>query len=287
MNKKVNSFGGDWTVKKLEILGKYLDAYTSVFKNQTYLKLLYIDAFAGSGEIRLHQEKPGQEREKEFIAGSAARALEVDSRPFDCLVFIEQKLSRYKDLEQLRDSNPHRDIRIHKKDANVFLPERLGKIRSSKLRGVLFLDPFATQVEWATIEQIAKCQILDTWILFPTNAIARTMPRRRSPEDVDEKWATRLNVVYGGDDWKRVYKEAKLRNFFGDTTRDKGTELLIEIYKDKLKALLGDRFLKNSVTLRGPSNSPLFEFMFFTGNPSKAAIVTSHRIAEHILQGYK
>ena len=93
--------------------------------------------------------------------------------------------------------------------------------------------------------------------------------------------------MYGGDDWKRVYKEAKLRNFFGDTTRDKGTELLIEIYKDKLKALLGDRFLKNSVTLRGPSNSPLFEFMFFTGNPSKAAIVTSHRIAEHILQGYK
>ena len=121
MNKKVNSFGGDWTVKKLEILGKYLDAYTSVFKNQTHLKLLYIDAFAGSGEIRLHQEKPGQEREKEFIAGSAARALEVDNRPFDCLVFIEQKLSRYKDLEQLRDTHPSRDIRIRNGDANVSL----------------------------------------------------------------------------------------------------------------------------------------------------------------------
>ena len=282
MSKTANSFGGDWTVKKLEILGKYLDAYTSVFKNQTYLKLLYIDAFAGSGGIRL-----GQEGAKEFIAGSATRALKVDERPFDCLVFIEQKRARYKALEQLQAAHPSRDIRIRKKDANVFLQERLREIRSNKLRGVLFLDPFATQVEWATIEQIANCKILDTWILFPTNAIARTMPTRRSPEDVDEKWATRLNIVYGGDDWKRVYEEAKLRNFFGDTTRDKGTEPLIEIYKGKLKALLGDRFLKNSVTLRGPSNSPLFEFMFFTGNPSKAAIVTSHRIAEHILQGYK
>ena len=287
MNKKVNSFGGDWTVKKLEILGKYLDAYTSVFKNQTYLKLLYIDAFAGSGEIRLHQEKPGQEGAKEFIAGSATRALMVDNRPFDYFAFIEQDPTRCESLKQLCSKYPNRKTCVYPENANLFLQERLGNIDSHKWRGVLFLDPFATQVEWATIEQISKCEIMDTWILFPTNAIARTMPRRRSPEDVDEKWATRLNIVYGGDSWKRVYEEAKLRNFFGDTTRDKGTEFLIEIYKDKLKALLGKRFLEESVTLRGPSNSPLFEFMFFTGSPTTPAIYASHNIARHIVSGYK
>ena len=37
--------------------------------------------------------------------------------------------------------------------------------RWSQWRGVLFLDPFATQVKWSTIERIAGFNALDTWIL--------------------------------------------------------------------------------------------------------------------------
>ena len=264
-----------------------MSAYTFVFQSYSSIKLLYIDAFAGSGEIRLHQEKPGQEREKAFIAGSAARALKVDNRPFDYLVFLEQNRSRCKDLEQLRDANPRRNIRIRKEDANVYLRKRLREILPNKLRGVLFLDPFATEVEWTTIEQIANCKILDTWILFPTSAIARTMPIYRSPDEVDEKWATRLDIVYGGDDWKRIYSEVTQPNLFGYPSRDRGCELLIEVYKDKLKSLLGDRFLKESATLRLPNGTPFFEFMFFTGSPSERAIQISQDIAGDILRGYK
>ena len=42
-------FGGDWTEQKLEVVQKYLGAYTTALKNQPFKKL-YIDAFAGSGE---------------------------------------------------------------------------------------------------------------------------------------------------------------------------------------------------------------------------------------------
>ena len=41
-------FGGQWTIEKLDILGRYLDAYTTALKNQPF-KLVYIDAFAGHG----------------------------------------------------------------------------------------------------------------------------------------------------------------------------------------------------------------------------------------------
>jgi len=43
-------FGGPWTQHKLKILELYLDAYTTALKNQPF-KLVYIDAFAGTGHI--------------------------------------------------------------------------------------------------------------------------------------------------------------------------------------------------------------------------------------------
>lgn len=43
-------FGGRWTLEKLDILERYLDAYTNALRNQDF-QLVYVDAFAGTGEI--------------------------------------------------------------------------------------------------------------------------------------------------------------------------------------------------------------------------------------------
>jgi three-Cys-motif partner protein len=37
-------------------------------------------------------------------------------------------------------------------------------------RAVLFLDPYGMQVEWQTIEAIAKTAAIDLWLLFPKEA---------------------------------------------------------------------------------------------------------------------
>ena len=44
------SYGGPWTLEKLDILESYLDAYTTALKKQPF-KLMYIDAFAGTGYV--------------------------------------------------------------------------------------------------------------------------------------------------------------------------------------------------------------------------------------------
>ena len=49
-------FGGAWTQEKLEVLRKYLVAYTNVLKNQR-LERYYIDAFAGTGDRTSHRDK--------------------------------------------------------------------------------------------------------------------------------------------------------------------------------------------------------------------------------------
>lgn len=43
-------FGGNWTEEKLNIFTSYLDAYLIALQNQKFKKI-YIDAFAGTGEI--------------------------------------------------------------------------------------------------------------------------------------------------------------------------------------------------------------------------------------------
>lgn len=49
------SFGGPWTLQKLNILDRYLDAYTTALKNQPF-NLIYVDAFAGEGSFSLQAE---------------------------------------------------------------------------------------------------------------------------------------------------------------------------------------------------------------------------------------
>lgn len=272
------TYGGKWTREKLEILEKYLDAYTTALK-KTPFKLMYIDAFAGTGHVDLDDNDEDTEN---FIRGSAIRAVSIDHRPFDKLIFVEEKEGRCSELEHLRKEHPGRDIQIENSDANEFL--RNLQQNWERWRGVLFLDPFATEVEWTTIEKIAGLNALDTWILFPVSAIARMLPTSRQPDDISVKWAKRLTRIFGDENWRNLYQEDPQGNLFGDIEyqRDPGVNGLIGVYKNKLKALFGRRLLEKSRTLKNSRNSPLFEFMFCVGNPKD--IKPAKPIAEYILE---
>lgn len=109
-------YGGRWTVDKLNILERYLDAYTTALKNAPF-GLMYIDAFAGTGRVELDL---GQDA-TEFIHGSAMRALRIADRPFDRIVLVETNPHRLAELRSLRAEHPGRDIRVINMDANGFL----------------------------------------------------------------------------------------------------------------------------------------------------------------------
>ena len=279
------SFGGPWTELKLAILKGYLNAYTTALKNQPF-RLVYIDAFAGSGGVELTSvELTSHDEEKlKFIEGSASIAVDVDDKPFDEVIFVEKDESRCMQLNSLKDTTPGRVISVVNKDANHYL--QTFQLDWTRYRGVLFLDPFATEVEWATIQRIASFQALDTWILFPTSAIARMLPLRREPDAISSEWAHRLNCIYGGDSWRDLYSTDHQFSLFGDEEqqqqRQEGVNGLIEIYKRKLSELFGDRFLDRSRTLRNSKNSALFEFLFCVGSPN--GIQLARRIADHLLR---
>ncbi|MDE2795218.1 MAG: three-Cys-motif partner protein TcmP [Gemmatimonadota bacterium] len=279
------AFGGDWTREKLRILEEYLDSYTTALKNMSF-QLVYVDAFAGTGRI-IRDSGPGYETDendsRSLILGSAGRALRVNDRAFDRLVFVEKDDARYRQLRELCDRHPNRNTQPLRGDANTFLRD-LRESEYGNWRGVLFVDPFGVQLEWATVHHIAGLQRLDMWLLFPVGAIGRMLPRFRNPDEVQPGWPDRLDAVFGGDHWRQLYSPSPQQSLFGGemVEREQGVAGLLSIYKDQLKETFGPRLLRDSCTLTNSKNSPLFEFIFCAGHPNGAAI--AKRIARHLIR---
>jgi len=284
------TFGGSWTEKKLEILKKYLDSYNTVLKNQPF-KRVYIDAFAGTGYRlqRKHQyniqgffEELEQDESKQFLKGSAKLALEANP-PFHKYIFIESDENKINELEKLQKEHTEKakQIEIVLDDANQFIQNYCKNEDWVKTRAVLFLDPFATEVEWATIETVAKTRCIDIWILFPLMAVNRLLAK--DPQKISYDC---LNKLFGTQEWfEHFYKTRTLDDIFG-----KSVDIIVKacdftrignFYMSRLKTIFAGVAEKPKVFCNS-RGSALFQFFFAAGNPKGAPIAI--RIAEHLMK---
>lgn len=277
------AFGGDWTAQKLEILRRYLDAYTTALKDQPF-QLIYVDAFAGYGS---YQPRDAYRPEdygdfQELHDGSPRIALGVQDKPFDRLVFIEKDPTACQALESLKDEFPGCGIEILEDDANTALPNFCAALRSYD-RAVVFLDPFATQVSWATVDALAQTGKIDCWILFPLMAITRIMPPDAKPS---EPLAQQLDRIFGGrEHWESLYHispQQPLLPFANEPAQERlrGSDQIAARYQERLAAAFA-RVAPTRRTFRNSKNVPIFELFFAASNPSGAPIAV--RIANHIL----
>lgn len=271
-------YGGPWTIDKLNIIEQYLNSYTTALKDRPF-RLFYIDAFAGSGSDTLGSREYAEYGE--FVVGSAERAIKIEDKPFDRLIFIEKLEERCAGLEKLKEKHNDRDIRILNDDANAALTG-LGKNWTGR-RGVIFLDPYSTEVKWETIKHIERTKALDTWILFPVGAISRMLPTTRRPSDISDSLDKKLRLIFGDDSYNQLYDQVSQSSMFKVNERDRGVDGIIELYHKKLSDLFGNRLLRKTRSLRNSRNARLFELMFCVGNPSPKAIKAATRIAQHIL----
>ena len=270
-------FGGPWTQQKLEILRRYLDAYTTALKNQPF-SLTYMDAFAGAGAYSTPDD---EYREfNELRRGSTQLAIEVDDKPFDRLIFVELVAERVESLRAMRDRNADRGIVVVQGDANDEIPAFCHSMNWDD-RAVVFLDPFKTEVSWSTVSAIAETQKIDCWILFPIMAAARMMPTDREPTESEKRI---LDRMFGGrEHWSHVYQEQIQLGFFDDEhrmERHRGIEQIAACYKSRLEGAF-ERVARTPRTLNNSRNTPLFQLFFAAGNEKGAPIAVD--IADYIL----
>lgn len=268
-------FGGIWTEQKLSVLRKYLRAYTRVMSNQDF-RTIYVDAFAGAG-AREEEDADG----RQFIEGSAKIALDISAPTFDELVFIEQESSYVDSLRELiAESQADDRARVEQADANERLPTEVQKLAEPD-RAVVFVDPFGTEVRWATVSSLMGYHGVDAWILFPIGIICRMMPVLRRPPNA--KTQEKLDLIFGTPAWRDLYDQPQLFGEAGRLSKSAGVDKIVALYRTQLEtefAAVADR----SVSLTNSRNSRLYELLFVMTNQSSRAQEVALRIADHIMK---
>lgn len=270
-----NRFGGGWTQDKLAVLSEYLDFYRIALSRQKY-KLLYIDAFAGTGRCRIRSRSGGLVN----IEGSAKIAL--DTPGFYRYRFIESNRKHQEELQYLVDQHPNGHLaRIAKRSAEDVLPEMLLGYDWSEYRGVLFLDPFGLQCTYRMLEQIAATKALDVFFLVNLSGLYRNAAIDVSA--VDEGKAAKLTSFLGTDEWRSWYaEEPQLGLFSGPrVSREHGWEQILAFTTKQLRTLFPYVGEPNLMGMdKGP---PLFALYFAVSNDSPKARGLAAKVSREIL----
>jgi three-Cys-motif partner protein len=284
----VHEFGGDWTSQKLKVLASYLAAYTTALQRQPFRKA-YIDAFAGTGSraSRRSADKAPlfPDLEAGILDGSARAALLSEPR-FDKYIFIEQNQKRCRELQTLKRQFPSlaSDIDVRRGEANEEIQDLCGGDWRAR-RAVLFLDPYGMQVEWATIEAVARIQAIDMWLLFPLGIGVNRLLTKSG--DIPEEWKNRLDLLLGTSEWyDEFYQVEHETDLFGDD-RDhvvKASMATIgKYFNRRLEAVFAG--VAEPGILRNSMSNPMYLLCFAVGNPGGRDIAL--RIAAHLLKGMR
>lgn len=269
-NIRGSQFGGEWTIEKLTIIDDYLQFYVNALSKQK-VQLVYIDAFAGSGKTKLPDGKE--------IDGSALISLKYD---FDKYYFIELNDDRAKCL--VNEINSRFPTKKHKVtvitgDSN----KELGKVLQNLTvyqRCVMFLDPYAMELNWNILEIAKLKNVIDIWYLFPLNALTRNLYKKLTMLDATKG---KISQILGTDEWEqKLYHESAQQSIFDD-------EPLVRVDFDSLVDYVKNRLSDNfpyvspkSRMLKNSNNSPMFILFFIMTNNSKKAIGLDSKVVNDI-----
>jgi len=288
-------FGGNWTTDKIERVRKYLAAYMQIMKSRQF-SVAYIDAFAGTGYVNTKQKmiqslfpEFAESEVRDFIKGSARTALEIQP-PFNKYIFIEKNKKHFTELEKLKTDFPNLADRIQpvNAEANKYIINLCNK-NWTKNRAVMFLDPYGMQVNWETIEAIAKTQAIDLWILFPLGVAVNRLLKRNGDIRVGRK--KRLDSIFGDSGWyEAFYKKNEIPSLFSlihseekneSWTKTANFNSIGEYYNNRLASVF-PKVAPNPLPLYSSSNNPLYLLCFAAANPRAAD--TAVKIARDILK---
>lgn len=285
----VHSFGGKWTDAKLKRVQKYLNAYMTIMNKQPF-RTAYIDAFAGTDYRKTRSKKPqtgdlfpelAAKENRQFLEGSTRIALKTKPS-FNKYIFIEKDERKILALGKLKIEFPNCNIEIICEDANSYLQDKCLNYSWKKNRAVLFLDPYGMEIEWDTIEAVAKTEAIDMWLLFPLGVAINRLLKKDGK--IDPAIKKKLNKFFGTSDWEQsFYKTSEQISWLNNNSK-----------KEKLANFkhISDYFVKrlreifpgvapNPLQLCNSKNVPLYLLCFAAAN--KKGAKPAIKIASHIL----
>jgi three-Cys-motif partner protein len=284
-----HEFGGQHTELKLSVVEGYLTAFSTAL-NQRFPRLIYIDAFAGTGRRTVRVEarrgdlfEAAVEESIEQRRGSVQIALDV-LPAFGQLIFIEQSPRYCAALKRIAAEHPDRNIVVIEGDANAELKRMLAAMNWNGTRAVLFLDPYGMEVEWSTLAAIAATKRIDLWFLFSLAGLYRQATRDKIAMDEDKRQS--ITRMLGTDAWEmELYSKETREGLFGDEISEqrnadvKGLETYV---KARLETLFPKVF--DPLPLPIEQRPQRYSLFCAISNADPKAIGLATRIANHILK---
>lgn len=285
----VHSFGGPWTMIKLDLLARYLEFFSTALQHRPNLEQpftrIYIDAFAGTGECDINLG----DGLRSTIAGSAKIALKT-APAFDRLHLIDFNPRHVAELRGLVASPGDIDrVSIYHQDANEALNEIIRKTQWRSTRGVLFLDPYGMTVRWDTLQKVAATKALDVWYLFPLSAVYRQAAIDFNK--VDEGKAAALDSVLGTTEWRAAfYTDSQQESFLDDGKRSARrtagpSEITAFVHARLCEIFKG--WVSAPILLPERGGPPMFALFFAVSNPTEPAVKLSKKAADHLFDMLK
>lgn len=272
-----HTFGSDgWTEEKLDVVMKFAGFFTRALSEKN-LRVRFIDAFAGTGKRMQKGDGDGVARE-----GSALKAMKVDP-PFELCTFIELDPGKAEILRQRLQASYSNRWEVLPGDAN----EEVRRICASfplGHRAMVFLDPFATQVEWETLQAIAATEKMDLWFLVPLMAITRMMPREGR---IPPEFKGALIRMFGEDPESELYRPGDQPPLFEEMDeeflRQGGSKNLIRYIVKRLRSIFHGHVAPECLLLCNSKNSPMFLLVYAMANPAPKAVALAKRVVKDIL----
>lgn len=279
-------FGGSHTRAKLDVLENYLARFATALKDR--FVTIYFDAFAGAGAIEHSDDLPLLDRigdYHDFTEGSARRALGL-RHPFARYVFVEQRRDNVAALRNLKNefASLAERIDIRRGDANRKISEFCEVTDWNESRCVMFLDPFGNQVEWRTLEIIARTRRVDVWYLFPAGL---GVHRQISKEGmVGDDHAASLDKIIGDPGWREAFVSVTpVDDLFGtveERTKIADAEAATRFMAERMKTIFAGVF--DEWLPLGRNRAHHYSLMFAWGNPSSKAGELARKFARDVLK---
>lgn len=259
----VARYWGFWTRGKLDLLRRYLDAFTTASKSQN--ELIYLDLFGG--------QPVNRERLTDAdLDGSARIALATSNPAFTRLRFFELEPFASRLHDSLRGEHAARDFEVVPGDCNQTISEVLaGLSRFNWAPTFAFVDPNGPDIHWSTLEALASFRKQDltkteVWLLLAAGMFIRNLPVDGNVRAAD---AEKLTKMYGTTQWGSIYHARRDGRLTPSAARDEYVNLM----RWRLEQVLGYRWT-HPLEIFNERGHSIFHMIFTTDHPAGNRIMT-------------
>jgi three-Cys-motif partner protein len=255
---------GYWSEIKLEIIRKYVAAYSTIMNRQSQIRNhYYIDGFAGAG---YHISKDT----KELIPGSPTNALNVEP-PFDEYYFIDLDGGKAQLLEAISKNNPK--AHVYEGDCNKILIEEIFPLvrYEDYNRALCVLDPYGLHLNWEVMYNAGKYRTIDMFLNFPLMDMNMNV-LWNDPSKVDQRQIERMNAFWGDESWRDAAYE-KQQGLFDTFEEKTSNRTIAEAFRKRLKEKAGFNYVPEPIPMRNTTGAIIYYLFFASPNETGGKIV--------------